>query len=157
MAFEIVLMPAMTVAGYELRTTFKDNECYASIPAFWEKVHKSKMLSAISNKSDPSVLLGVYTNYTSDFSLTSGHYSFIVGAQVNNDAAQQNMIIKKIPQSKYAVFTAKGPFATAIGKTWIEIWQSKDLQRTFTADFEWYDKNSTDDENSIVKIYVAIK
>ena len=64
---------------------------------------------------------------------------------------------KKLPASKYAVFTASGPFSTSIGQTWMEIWQNKEIERTFTGDFELYDSKSTDDENSIVKIYVAIK
>ena len=35
--------------------------------------------------------------------------------------------------------------------------QNKEIERTFTGDFELYDSQSTNDENSIVKIYVAIK
>ncbi len=69
-----------------------------------------------------------------------------------------------IPSAKYAVFTAQGPFDTAIGATWQEIWNS-DIQRAFTNDFELYDTSSfvkatadkINDENSIVKIYMTIK
>jgi len=67
------------------------------------------------------------------------------------------MIVKEIPAAKYAVFTAHGPFATAIGQTWQEIWQNTTLERTFTNDFEWYDAKSTNNADSIVKIYIAIK
>lgn len=158
MSFETVLMPAMIVMGAELRTTFKDNACYTDIPAFWKMVEKNDIIASIPHKTSPHVLLGVYTNYTPDFSLTSGYHSLIVGVPVSSeDVIPSGMVVKHIPSSKYAVFTAKGPFATAIGKAWVDVWQNKDIQRTFTNDFEWYDANSTDDENSVVKIYIAIK
>ncbi len=158
MSFEIVLMPAMLMMGVELQTTFRDNACLSAIPAFWAEAQKNNILSKIPNKINPNVTLGLYTNYTPDFSLTSGQYSFIIGTPVDNiKTIPQGMVAKEIPQSKYAVFTAQGPFATAVGKAWMEIWQNKDIQRTFTNDFEWYDSNSTNDENSIVKIYIAIK
>lgn len=164
MCFEIVLLPAMIIMGAELRTTYQNNQCFTDIPAFWEQNHMNDAIAKIPNKVKPDVILGVYTNYTSDFSLTSGYYSLIIGSPVNKqaDSIAQNsipngMIIKEIPASKYAVFTAKGPFSSAIPKAWQEIWQNKDINRTFTSDFEWYDSNSTDDDNSVVKIYVAIK
>ncbi|HZW61990.1 MAG TPA: GyrI-like domain-containing protein [Candidatus Babeliales bacterium] len=157
MSFEIVFMPAMLIMGAELRTTWMNNECYAAIPAFWQQQREQKIFEKIPNKAQP-VLMALYTNYTPDFSLTSGYYSLIIGAPVTSKAnIPEGMVVKELPASKYAVFTAKGPFAESIGKTWVnEIWQTK-LDRTYTGDFEWYDANSTDDAKSIVKIYIAIK
>lgn len=158
MSFEIVLMPAMTVIGTELRTTFKNDECYTAQPEFWQQQYNENNIAKIARKLYPDVVLGVYTNYTTDFSLTSGYYSFIIGSPVTTaDTIPNGMIITEIPATKYAVFTAKGPFASAIAQTWMEIWQNKDIKRTFTHDFEWYDVQSTNDENSVVKIYIAIK
>ena len=159
MSFEIVLLPAMIVVGSELRTTWKNNECYSAIPAFWQQQRSENTIQKIPNKVNPNVILGLYTNYTSDFSLTNGYYSLIIGSPVTNiNNVPKGMIAKEIPAAKYAVFTAKGPFNPAIGKTWLEeIWQNKDIERAFTNDFEWYDAKSTDDENSIVKIYISIK
>ncbi len=158
MSFEIVVLSAMTVMGVELQTTYKNGECFTAIPAFWQETGKSGVLATIPQQAQSGEVVALYTNYSSDFSLTSGHYSMILGAPVTAvKNIRQGMVIKNIPQSRYAVFTAKGPFATAVGSAWMEIWQNKELQRTFTNDFEWYDAKSTDDENSIVKIYVAIK
>lgn len=160
MSFEIVMLSAMTVMGVELQTTYKNGECFSAIPAFWQEAGKSGVFAQIPHQAKPGEVLAVYTNYSSDFSLTSGHYSMILGSPVTDTKnIPQGMVVKNILQSRYAVFTAKGPFAAAVGGTWMEIWQNKELQlqRTFTNDFEWYDANSTDDENSIVKIYVAIK
>ena len=159
MSFEIVLLPAMLIMGTELRTTWMNNECYSAIPEFWQQQKSENLFQKIPNKLYPDVILGLYTNYTSDFSLTSGYYSLIIGSPVTTiNNVPKDMIVKEIPQAKYAVFTAKGPFGAAIAKTWLEeIWPNKDIVRTFSNDFEWYDSKSTDDENSIVKIYIAIK
>jgi predicted transcriptional regulator YdeE len=158
MSFEIIFIPAMIIMGVELRTTYINNECFRAIPAFWETLKKENPFTKIPYKADSDALLAVYTNYTPDFSLKSGYYSMIVGCPVTKvDSIPAGMVVKEIPAQKYAVFTAKGPFVTALGKTWTEIWQNQDLQRTFTADFEKYDVQSTNDENSIVKIYVAVK
>lgn len=159
MSLEIVLLPAMIFVGTELRTTWINKECYQAIPAFLQKQRTENNIGKISNKKYNDVVLSLYTNYTSDFSFNSGYYSLIFGTPVTNaNNIPQGMVVKEIPAGKYAVFTAKGPFGTAIAKTWIdEIWKNKDIQRTFTNDFEWYDSKSTDDENSIVKIYIAIK
>lgn len=159
MGYEIVLLPAMIVMGPELRTTWMNQECYSAIPNFWQQQRTENNIQKIPHKTYSDVIVGLYTNYSSDFSLTSGYYSLIIGGPVSSvDAIPQGMVVKEIPAGKYAVFTAKGPFHPAIAKVWIEeIWQNKELERTFTNDFEWYDSNSTDDENSVVKIYIAIK
>jgi len=158
MAFEIIYLPAMFVVGKELRTTFMNNECYSSIPVFWQQQKDENMLHKIPHKIDSHVILGLYTNYTPDFSLTSGHYSLIIGTPVTFvGIIPKDMVSKEIPAGKYAVFTAKGPFKSSIAKTWSEIWSTEGLERTFTSDFEWYDSASTDDKNSIVKIYKSIK
>lgn len=159
MSFEIVLLPAMLIAGTELRTTWMNNECYSAIPAFWQQQRTENIIHKIPRKTYPDVVVGLYTNYTPDFSLTSGYYSLIIGSPVTRaDNLPAAMIVKKIPAAKYAVFTAKGPFHPSIAKTWLEeIWSNKEIERTFTNDFEWYDAQSTDDEKSIVKIYISIK
>lgn len=158
MSFEIAFLPTMIIIGAELRTTYQNNECFSAIPTFWQEQQKANLFATIPNKTNPDVILGLYTNYSSDFSLTTGHYSLILGCPVTKtDTIPAGMVTKEIPATKYAVFTATGPFASAIGKTWMDIWQDKSLERTFTNDFEWYDAKSTNDAHSIVKIFVAIK
>lgn len=105
------------------------------------------------------MILGLYSNYTPDFSLKSGYYSLAIGCPVDHvDIIPLGMIVKEIPAGKYAVFTAKGPFGPSVAKVWLEeIWPNKEIERTFTNDFEWYDSRSTNDENSVVKIYIAVK
>jgi predicted transcriptional regulator YdeE len=159
MNFEIVSLPAMVVVGSELRTTWMNKECYSAIPEFWQEQITNNRIQAIPDTDYSEAILGLYTNYSSDFSLTSGYYSLIIGCCVTGtENVPSDMVIARIAESKYAVFTAHGPFDQSLGKVWLEeIWNNTDLDRTFTYDFEWYDAQSTNDENSIVKIYIAIK
>jgi predicted transcriptional regulator YdeE len=152
MNFEIILLPMMTIMGVELRTTYLNNECYSARPAFWQRVYHENMLAHIPSKTNSDVVLGIYTNYTADFSLTSGYYSLIIGCPVSKvDMVPTGMIVKEIPSSQYAVFISHG--AANVPATWAEIWQDKKLDRTFTNDFEWYDAKDPE----LVKTYVAIK
>ncbi len=58
------------------------------------------------------VILGLYTNYSSDFSLTSGYYSLVIGSPVKDcKNIPVGMIVKEIHAAKYAVFTAKAHLA----------------------------------------------
>ena len=158
MSFEIVLLPAMMIVGPELQTTWVNNECMKAIPAFWQKIKDENIVSKIPNNINPDTIYGLYTNYSSDFSLSSGTYSFVIGCSVaNDDIIPEGMVSFHIPETKYAVFTAKGPLHKSVPQIWMEIWQNKEIDRAFTYDFERYDSKSTDDENSIVKIYIAIK
>lgn len=150
----------MLLVGSELKTVLKDNQCYADIPVFWQQVRQDGRLAAIQNKLAPDVMLGVYTNYSSDFSLAAatGGYSLIIGRPVTTTAEiPAGMVVKEISAAKYAVFTATGPFYPAIFNAWMQVWQEQGIERALTADFEWYDAKSTDDANSVVKIYIAIK
>lgn len=149
---------SIMVMGIEIRTTFVSNECYQTIPAFWQQVKKEKLLKKIPNKVHTNEILGIYTDYSADFSLQSGSFAFIIGCQIARvRSIPHDFLVKEIPSSKYAVFTAKGPFAQAIPNTWQTIWQTKEIERAFTNDIEWYTEKSTDDEHSNVEIYVSIK
>jgi len=151
MNFETIQLPALTIIGIELRTTYLNNECYSAIPAFWQQLYQKNTLAKIPSRTNSDVVLAIYTNYTPDFSLTSGYYSMIVGSPVTNtQTVPAGMVIKEIPAAKYAVVTTE---PAAIADTWAKIWQTKNLKRTFTSDFEWYDAK----QPNLVKIYVAIK
>lgn len=156
MDYTVVTMPSMIVAGSELRTTWIDNACVQQIPAFWQEQFAKGALGAIENKVSPNTIVGMYTNYTPDFSLTSGYYSLIIGAPVSSTQAQSNLVITEIPETKYAVFTTTGG-AMGVYQTWMRIWQDNNLERAFTHDFEWYDITTFGDENAAVKIYISIK
>lgn len=157
MNYHIITLPALTVVGKKIRTTNKNWKCMTDINNLWSTIHTNNIFAQIPNPAQPFTILSVYTDYPADFNVFEDDYSVLIGALITKvENIPSDLIIKEIPETKYAVFTAQGPFDTAIGATWQEIWNS-DIQRAFTSDFELYDAASTNDENSIVKIYMAIK
>jgi predicted transcriptional regulator YdeE len=62
---------------------------------------------------------------------------------------------RKIPAQTYAVFTAKGQMPDEVLAIWSMVWLS-DLPRTYSFDFEVYDKRFTNPKQKEVDICVAI-
>lgn len=159
MNFEIVTMPGLKVIGKEVRTTNKDFKCAHDISHLWNHAREKHIFAPIHHTLGHHTVVGLYTDYTPNISATNGEYTFIAGVPVEEfDVIPEGMVIREIPSTTYAVFTAKGPFEKSIGKVWFEeIWKCTDFKRAFTYDFEWYDAHSTNDEHSVVKIYISIR
>ncbi|ENK1243534.1 effector binding domain-containing protein [Clostridium botulinum] len=150
----IVEKSEMIIVGKEVRTTNKDGAFMDIIPKLWEEFKTQKLGDKILNKVNENEILGLYSDYENK---EIGLYSFMVGFQVTDtNSIPKDMTYKVIPASKYCVVTAKGKMPDKIGKAWGYIWNS-DIQRTYTGDFELYDKRYDGSENSEVDIYVAIK
>jgi predicted transcriptional regulator YdeE len=158
---EIIHRDAMNVIGIEVRTSNKDeaDRDRAKIPLLWQRFFQENIREKIPNKVQPEHLLAIYTDYESD---EHGLYTEILGYQVSSiQDISQGMVAKAIPESDYALFTTPaGPVTTTIGQAWKEIWLVQPAQlggsRRFSADFELYDERSSDPENTIVDIYIAI-
>lgn len=158
MNYTIISMLAMNIMGAELRTNTQEAVSSNTIGAFWQKVFEQNLLQQIPNKTNSNVVLGVYTDYAPKPNDPIGDYSLIAGAQVNACTDMpQGMVCKTLPAGKYAKFTtAKGPRSIVVYQLWQQIWQTP-LDRTFIADFEWYDERSWDPENFEMDIYISIK
>ncbi|MEK3887580.1 GyrI-like domain-containing protein [Bacillus sp. FSL K6-3431] len=129
------------------------------IPDLWGKYYEEGVEQKILHQEDPSQTLGLYSNYESD---VTGEYTFSTGkivTDINN--MPQNMMMMKVPAAKYAVFTTEiGPITEIVPKAWYQIWnwfERKDLERTYSGDFECYDRRSKDPNKTQVDIYIAIK
>lgn len=157
MTYHTTTLPALTVVGKKIRTTNKNWQCMADINNLWDTIKTENVFHQINHPAQPFTILSVYTDYPSHFDAMEDDYSVIIGAVVTQtDVVPSDLVIKQIPAAKYAVFSAKGRFDTAIGAAWHQVWNS-DIKRTFTSDFEWYDAASTNNEDSIVKVYIAIE
>lgn len=142
------------LVGKEIRTSNKDKNCSVEIGKLWEEFLGQKFGDAIQNKISSDEVLGLYTDYENK---EFGAYSLVAGCEVSNvPAVPKGMVLKTIPSSKYFVVTAKGKMPESIGEAWEYIWNA-DIQRTYTGDFELYDKRYDGSENSEVDIYVAVK
>jgi predicted transcriptional regulator YdeE len=124
----------------------------------WGKFFKDGVLDKVPNKVD-STIYAVYMVYESD---RKGEYDFVIGARVSNaSVVPPGMVARKIPKGRYAVVTtAKGPVEQVVPQAWQEVWSledSKQLTRTYKADFEIYDQRSRDPQNSQVDLYIGVK
>lgn len=143
--------------GKSIRTTNKNWQCVNDIDKTWQYLQDNNIFAQIPHSTKPYTILSLYTDYDPGFRVAEDNYSVIIGAQITDvTSLVPDLVVKRIPAQTYAVFTAQGPFDQAIPAAWNAVWNS-DLNRAFTSDFEWYDTHSTNDEKSIVKIYIALK
>ena len=100
--------------------------------------------------------MGICLDFRAD-----GAFTYIIGSEVTNtDNVPDDMVSKKIPDAKYAVFSACGKMPDSIQNTFKYIyheWLPKSkYQHADSPEFELYDERSDDSENAEVDIYVPI-
>jgi len=100
--------------------------------------------------------LGICLDFRAD-----GAFTYIIGSEVTStDNVPDDMVSKKIPDAKYAVFSACGKMPDSIQNTFKYIyheWLPKSkYQHADSPEFELYDERSDDSENAEVDIYVPI-
>ena len=144
------------IIGVELKTTSHDGKNLAEIPQFWEKALEEGQLERIPDKKHKDTVLGICMDFEH-----GGRFSYIIGAEVTSiENTPEDMIWRKIPASKYAIFTARGKMPASIQETFRYIYQEwlpkSGYQRANSADFELYDERCHDLENAEVDIYVPI-
>jgi predicted transcriptional regulator YdeE len=98
-------------------------------------------------------MYAVYSEYERDWTAPS---SDLLGCGVTRaDTVPEGMEIRHIPAQTYAVFQAKGRMPDEIVAVWANIWASE-LPRTYTYDFELYDKRFTRPLKKEADVYVAV-
>lgn len=150
MEYKVIKQEEKIVAGIEARTNNFSEDVYKIISGLWEKFY-SETYNKIENKVNGRSL-GIYTEYEND---EKGDYTMITACEVSSSNKNNNdMIIKRIPAGKYAVFTIRGDVRTEVGKFWQELWKMK-LERTFICDYEEYCEGTIED--CLINIYIGIK
>jgi predicted transcriptional regulator YdeE len=123
------------------------------IAALWQKFYQEKVLDKISDKVSDEIF-AIYTDYESDHTKS---YKLILGVKVFDfENIPQGMISHVIPEQKYKVFTALGKMPQAVAEEWKKIW-TMDLKREYSSDFEIYNEDSNQGDDSEVEIYIAVK
>lgn len=159
-----IQLDAIKLVGLTARTSnaAEMNPETAKIGATMQKFFTSKVRDAILYRKNPSKIFSVYTNYDSDF---TGDYTYFLGEEVTQfsdinymDTELETLII---PQQLYSKFTSRpGAMPQLVINMWQNIWSmsAADLggNRNYIADFEIYDKRSTDPQNAIVDVYIGI-
>jgi len=146
-------MPEKIVVGLSVRTAGADGRSAKDVPALWGEFLKQNAAAKIQNRSVPPVIYAVTTDYASDW---RGEYTYLLGCGVTRAGMiSPGMEVRKIPAQTYAVFTAKGRMPDEVLAVWSTIWLSE-LPRSYTCDFEVYDKRFASPKQKVVDIWVAI-
>ena len=149
MEYKVIELEEKLVSGIEVRTNNFSENVYEVIGGLWEKFY-SETYNKIENKVNGR-RLGIYTEYEND---EKGDYTMMTACEISSSDKNNDMIIKKIPAGKYAVFTIRGDVRTEVGKFWEQLWKMK-LDRTFICDYEEYCEGTMED--CLINIYIGIK
>lgn len=149
MEYKVIELEEKLVSGIEVRTNNFSENVYEVIGGLWEKFY-SETYNKIENKVNGRSL-GIYTEYEND---EKGDYTMMTACEISSSGKNNDMIIKKIPAGKYAVFTIRGDVRTEVGKFWEQLWKMK-LDRTFICDYEEYCEGTMED--CLINIYIGIK
>jgi predicted transcriptional regulator YdeE len=154
---KVVTRNEKKVIGIDLRTSnqLEVHQSTAQIPKAWSRFTSDQILEQIPNQAHPSIVLGVYTDYESD---QNGKFSLIVGTEVTSlDDIPEGMTGITVPPAKYLEFNFEGKLPDVVTNAWQQIWKyfadNADYQRTFSTDFEVYDRKQPDK----VDIFIAVK
>lgn len=151
MKYTIKKAPARTVVGISCRAS--NAEAANVIPACWQAFLLNNAPAKIPHRVAPPVMYAVYSDYEKDWTKP---YTYLLGCGVTRaDKVPEGMEVRNIPEQTYAVFRAKGKMPDEIVGVWAEVWSS-DLPRTYTYDFELYDKRFTRPVAKEADVYVAV-
>ena len=151
--FTIKKVPAKTITGISRRTSNADGRSMKDIQATWTDFLQQNATAKIRNRALPPTIYAVYSDYESDW---RGEYSYLLGCGVTRATPiPEGMEVRKIPAQTYVIFTAKGRMPDEVLAVWSQVWLS-DLPRTYTFDFEVYDKRFANPKQKEVDICIAV-
>lgn len=144
MSYQLTELGPVTIAGITVRT---DNSPAGleKIGQLWAAFFRDGVPNALGTLAEGPIC-EAYFDYESD---AQGAYTVILGSRVPADA-QVGAGLQRItlPAARYARFSIDDP--KAIYAAWQHIWQRRDLERSYSGDFEVIGENSAE-------IYVALR
>ncbi len=159
---ELITKQEIKLVGLKARTNNKNemDPQTAKIGATFGRYLSQNIANQIPNRKNSGVTLSVYTEYESN---EHGDYTYFIGEEVDsfkNIPAELQQLT--IPAAKYQKFTTpSGKMPEVVINAWQQIWKmsANDFggDRTYAADFEYYDQRATDPANTSLDIYIGIK
>jgi predicted transcriptional regulator YdeE len=148
--YEIVSLPAFTVAGLSIRTS---NSRPDQIGQLWQEFYGQNIGARVPRKKSENVY-SVYIDYESDH---TGLYTLVIGYEIDpsHSVATQGLVSKQVPGSNFAVFEANGKQPDTLITTWQKVY-TLDIRRTYSGDFDLYELQPGASGPS-VSVYVAIE
>ncbi len=161
MHYSIEVCEAKHVAGLSAVTSNQlEMSGQGVIGSMWNRFWSPEHQNIVNPWMLQSPIIALYSDYTAG---VNGPYQFTLGFDVThtNEPYPANWVEKRIPTAKYIKFeTAQGRMQDVVVQAWQYIWkwfEEHSYERTYTGDFELYDKRCSDSEQAVVDIYVAIK
>jgi AraC family transcriptional regulator len=163
---KIMTKPSFKVAGYRFETSLESQRNEREIPAFWERFEIEDWEGELYEEVKPSV----HGEYAICFppNMETGKFQYLLGVTAESyDKPADKIIISKIPEATYAVFTTppaayeNREFSKAIQGTWNYIMYEWFPDSGYEIapgkpDFEYYDERCHDPLNSVMDIYIPI-
>lgn len=148
-------LPAKYILGIALRTTNENNQSALDIPKLWQEFHSQNIIAKIPAKINTNIY-AIYTDYESDHTAS---YTTLIGCEVQSLAGiPPGLVAHRIPAGTYTQLTVEGNLMdNLVINAWIKIWNSPNLERTYTSDFEVYGPEAQDPTQAKVAIYLATK
>lgn len=151
---DIHTISPIKVIGISVRTTNANGQAVMDLGTLWNRFYSGQISAQIPDKADNDVY-AIYTDYNTDH---TGAYTAIIGCRVGSlTSIPDGMSGKEVGAGRYKRYIANGKMPHAVIRQWQEIWNSADLERKYTTDFEVYGAKSTSGENAEVEIYIAVK
>jgi AraC family transcriptional regulator len=159
---QIVTKPAFRVAGYELKTTTRDDACNQEIPAFWDRM-TAERLDTLHNTLHTVSEAELGLSFPID--PANGDFSYVIAVEVSDfNGLPADLFTADIPEAVYAIFTTPANdgeknIAPAIQATWNYIHETWFPTSGYEfaegkTDFEWYPCSNKGEK---VKIYIPIR
>lgn len=145
----------LKIIGISTETTNKNGKASEDLGKLWERFFSENIAARITNKKSEEIY-SIYTDYESDY---TGNYKAIIGFSVDSlDNIPHDLIGRELDGGKYQKFVSRGNLPEAVATTWKDIWEKdKELDRSYTADFEVYGEKSQNGDQSEVDIFIATK
>lgn len=146
---------AFDIIGITIRTNNSNpHTLLSNMQTLWGKFISENIQEQIPNKLDNSIYC-IYTEYESDY---TGDYTAFLGCKVSNLInVPTGLTGKSFNAGFYKKFVTRGDLNKGVVyNTWQQIWNS-DLNRAYVADFEVYNEQAHNPENTIVEIFVGLK
>lgn len=141
------------VIGITTRTINKNGQAAKDIEALWTRYWGEEIQKQIPNNISDDIY-AIYTDYEADF---NGAYSLIIGLPVSTlTIIPDGFVGITIETATYEKFISKGKMPEAVFNTWLEIWQNKNLNRAYRADFTVHGKKYYDGENAEVETFISV-
>lgn len=148
MNYKNIELDGFYIIGLSVRTKNEDGKSQKDIADLFSKLIGEDLIDQIPDKLTYE-LYCVYTDYEKD---SQGEFTAIVGCKVQSiEDVPEGFTGVEIPKSKYRHYTVKGGSPAEVAEVWEEIWDDKDVNRAYIADFDVYK------EEPGVDIYISVK